>query len=354
MARPTVVEGLTADTPLGEAASRLTLARLGDVRRYQQAVLSRRGVDDVHDMRVATRRLRAALRLLARGDAAEARVGRLSRRVKRLQDALGEVRDLHVRAERIESLRGKLVRAASGPAVPAPAAPAPGLPAPVVSQPARSGESVSGLALDALAAEGRSRLPDREQALVSALGRWEMRTVPLLLAEVEGMAHGGRLGGGRVVRKLGAELERMLRRARVALRTLDEQPTHVLRIAAKRLRYQLELVDTVIVGAPVLLQELVPLQELLGQVHDRDVLIGALEELAERCVGATKRDALVTLAALVDRRARQAVDVGIEIERLLESQLPRRLVAGGPVLGAATEGAVAVGPGPAAGPAATA
>ena len=161
MARPSAVDGLTADTPLGEAAARLTLARLGDVRRYQQAVLSRRGAADVHDMRVATRRLRAALRLLPRGDAAEARAERLGRRVKRLQDALGEVRDLHVRIELVTALRGEL-----GPAAP-------------------------GQALEALLAEARSRLPDREQGLVSALGRWEMRTVPQLMAELEGLAHGG-------------------------------------------------------------------------------------------------------------------------------------------------------------------
>ncbi len=295
MARPSAVDGLTADTPLGEAAARLTLARLGDVRRYQQAVLSRRGAADVHDMRVATRRLRAALRLLPRGDAAEARAERLGRRVKRLQDALGEVRDLHVRIELVTALRGEL-----GPAAP-------------------------GQALEALLAEARSRLPDREQGLVSALGRWEMRTVPQLMAELEGLAHGGRLGGGRLVRRLGGELARVLRRARVALRTLDEVPTHALRIAAKRLRYQLELVDTVVAGAPVLLAELVPLQEVLGQLHDRDVLIGALEELAEQSVGQVKRDALTTLAALADRRAEQAAHVAGEIERLLESDLPRKL-----------------------------
>ncbi len=295
MARPTAVDGLTPGTPLGEAAARLTLARLGDVRRYQQAVLSRRRDADVHDMRVATRRLRAALRLLARGEAAEARAERLERRVKRLQDALGEVRDLHVRVELVTALRAEL-----GPAAP-------------------------GHALEALLAEARSRLPDREQALVSALGRWEMRTVPQLMAELEGMAHGGRLGGGRLVRRLGAALERLLRRARVALRTLDEAPSHAVRIAAKQLRYQLELVDGVVAGAPVLLAELVPLQELLGQLHDRDVLIGALEQLAEQSVGQIKRDTLTTLAALADRRAEQAPLVAGEIERLLESDLPGQL-----------------------------
>ncbi|MCC6994079.1 MAG: CHAD domain-containing protein [Deltaproteobacteria bacterium] len=313
MARPTAVDGLTEDTPLGEAAARLTLARLHDVRRYQQAVLSRRGAADVHDMRVATRRLRAALRLLARGDAAEARAERLGRRVKRLQDALGEVRDLHVRAELVAALRAEL-----GPAAPA-------------------------HALQALLAEARARLPDREQGLVSALGRWEMRTVPQLMAELEGLAHGGRLGGGRLVRRLGVELERVLRRARVALRTLDEAPAHALRIAAKRLRYQLELVDGVVGGAPVLLAELVPLQELLGQLHDRDVLIGALEALAEQSVGEVKRDALTTLAALADRRAEQAAHVAGEIERLLESDLPRKLwLAAAPTLDAGGAGAGAL------------
>src|SRR2546430_2964149 len=58
--------------------------------------------DAVHDMRVATRRLRAALRVL--------RLGKLDRRVKALQDALGAVRDLQLQIEWLRSRDAALYR----------------------------------------------------------------------------------------------------------------------------------------------------------------------------------------------------------------------------------------------------
>jgi CHAD domain-containing protein len=63
-----------------------TLATL--LRNLERHEAGLPGVDPVHDMRVATRRLRAALRLL--------RMRELDPPVKKLQDALGGVRDLQL------------------------------------------------------------------------------------------------------------------------------------------------------------------------------------------------------------------------------------------------------------------
>jgi len=286
MAKPTAVDGVGGDTPLGEAAGRLVLARLMDVRRYQQAVLATRGEDDVHDMRVAARRLRAALALLARGRRVQASCRKVARRVKRLQDALGAVRDLHVQTGLVGRVLGE------------------------------AGEA--GLAAAALAAEGRARLPDREAALVAALGKWEARTVPRVLGLLDGLAARGRLGGGFVLARLDDQVARIERAARQALRgAIAAGDAHRLRILVKKLRYQLELVDRAVPGAEALLGELPELQETLGDLHDHDVLIERMEGLAECETGAVKRGALEALARLADERAGLAEELGREIEELL-------------------------------------
>src|SRR5512144_937462 len=103
MSKPTEVPGLGPSTPLSVAGPLLVRARLADVRRYEGA-LSGDGEPDpdaVHDMRVAARRLRAALQLF--GDAA---LLALERQVKMLQDALGAVRDVQVQREWLRGAGG--------------------------------------------------------------------------------------------------------------------------------------------------------------------------------------------------------------------------------------------------------
>src|SRR5262245_55368010 len=102
MAKPSPVEGgLGPETPIAQAAPRTLAARLSDVSQYEERVVAGRDVDGVHDMRVATRRLRAAIALYgADTDLEEARV-----EVKRLGDALGDVRDLDVMGEWLKESR---------------------------------------------------------------------------------------------------------------------------------------------------------------------------------------------------------------------------------------------------------
>src|SRR5437868_5020496 len=90
MARPWNVEGIAGNTPVAEAAPKIIGVRLAELRHYRERALRRSDPEDLHDMRVATRRLRAALGLLG-GPLAEA-----ARGVKALGDALGEVRDVDV------------------------------------------------------------------------------------------------------------------------------------------------------------------------------------------------------------------------------------------------------------------
>ncbi|HSP20081.1 MAG TPA: CHAD domain-containing protein, partial [Myxococcaceae bacterium] len=63
MAKPTPVRELHATTPMAEAARAFLSARLADVQRQLGKLGPRLGSEQVHDARVAGRRLRAVLAL---------------------------------------------------------------------------------------------------------------------------------------------------------------------------------------------------------------------------------------------------------------------------------------------------
>src|SRR5438094_548081 len=90
MARAWSVEGIAGDTLVADAAPKIIGVRLAELRHYRERALARTDPEDLHDLRVATRRLRAALGLLG------GPLGQAARGVKALGDALGEVRDVDV------------------------------------------------------------------------------------------------------------------------------------------------------------------------------------------------------------------------------------------------------------------
>jgi CHAD domain-containing protein len=95
MARPRAIEGLDARRPYAEAASRIVAVRAAEVAEHSRGVLDLGDIERVHDMRVATRRLRAALEIFE--PCFPRRLLRAALRdVKRLADALGERRDRDV------------------------------------------------------------------------------------------------------------------------------------------------------------------------------------------------------------------------------------------------------------------
>src|SRR3982751_2655766 len=107
MAKPRDVEGLTPALPLREAAARVVAVRSGEVFEHAGGVLDTEDIEGVHDMRVATRRLRAALEVFEDCFPADAFKPALAE-VKELADALGDRRDPDVALEAIESIAQKL------------------------------------------------------------------------------------------------------------------------------------------------------------------------------------------------------------------------------------------------------
>lgn len=114
MARPRKV-GLDCEAPFDLAAARVVGVRSEEVFAHASGVLDLDDVERVHDMRVATRRLRAALEVFE-ACFPRKRHRKALKRVKRLADALGRRRDLDVEIELLESCAGG-VTAEDGPAL---------------------------------------------------------------------------------------------------------------------------------------------------------------------------------------------------------------------------------------------
>ena len=96
--------------PFGEAARKIIAVRGGELFEHSEGVLDTSDIERVHDMRVATRRLRAALEVFS--DAfPKSELKPVLRDVKALADALGERRDPDVHIEEFTKLREGLAEA---------------------------------------------------------------------------------------------------------------------------------------------------------------------------------------------------------------------------------------------------
>ena len=95
MAKAAAIEGISAGDSYGEVAARVVSVRAGELARHGEGVLDTSDIERVHDMRVATRRLRAALEVFEPCFPAKPFKQSL-KEVKALADALGERRDRDV------------------------------------------------------------------------------------------------------------------------------------------------------------------------------------------------------------------------------------------------------------------
>jgi CHAD domain-containing protein len=253
-----------------EAARAFLTARLADVQRHLGKLGPRLGSDQVHDARVASRRLRAALALF--GDAK--RVERTDGVVRALQDALGAVRDLHVQLDAFGQLSEE-------------AAP------------------LERTALRHVRERLQAGLPEKADALRAALPRWEKRGLQVL-GRLERLEPKGKLGGHRLRDRLVSDLEELEARLIDAQQDPSPTPMHELRKTVKRFRYALELLEPAMLAeVKEILQSLVPLQESLGTLHDTDVRIQLLDTHGD----ATTQGTDAVLRRLRADRDRQAQDV---------------------------------------------
>jgi CHAD domain-containing protein len=195
--------------------TRILAAHLGNLERLENGLP---GLDAVHDMRVATRRLRAALRLL--------RLRELDEPVKKLQDALGNVRDLQLQIAWFKGRDAALHR--------------------------------SRVAL----------LHKAERALESTVREWHAKTLPRLL---EAVAEPPNLTDRKMRKILRKRLQWFEQRLDAARAHPSSKALHRARIAVKQIRYLFEITRRKFTkAAKLLLPELPPLQYALGELHDLD------------------------------------------------------------------------------------
>lgn len=107
MAKALPIPGLTADTSFAVAAVATVRVRAEELLAHADGVLDVEQIERVHDMRVATRRLRAALEVYA-PCFPKRQYRRVLRDVKTLADALGARRDPDVQLEGLERFAAAL------------------------------------------------------------------------------------------------------------------------------------------------------------------------------------------------------------------------------------------------------
>jgi len=95
MAKARPIPGLAPEEPYATAAAKIVAVRAREVADHSRGVLDVTDIERVHDMRVATRRLRAALEIFEPCFPKQ-RLKRTLREVKAIADALGERRDRDV------------------------------------------------------------------------------------------------------------------------------------------------------------------------------------------------------------------------------------------------------------------
>jgi CHAD domain-containing protein len=110
MAKAREIPGLAAEMPFADAAARTVRIRAEELFDSAENVLDTDDIERVHDMRVASRRLRAVLEIYAPCFPKDAH-GEVLRDVKLLADALGARRDPDVQLAAVDALRAAMTEA---------------------------------------------------------------------------------------------------------------------------------------------------------------------------------------------------------------------------------------------------
>ncbi|MBZ5637521.1 MAG: CHAD domain-containing protein [Acidobacteriia bacterium] len=272
-----------AEASVGALAYAVLRRHLGAFLANEPATRLGDDPEALHDMRVASRRLRAALALFE--EVLPARARSFRRRLGRIGGALGEVRDLDVQLQQLdEFLRD------------APAAE----------------RLVMQTYLETVAAR-RERARRRMLLVLDSPGY--ARLAASLRAFVEREPARRRLEACRPA--LAAAPDMILRRYRKVRRIGDRlapvSPAadwHALRIASKRLRYALEF-HAELYGkeASLMIDALVDLQDLLGLHQDAQVAMAHLEDICGPRGRRLARGAAFAMGRVAQRYAQRAEDL---------------------------------------------
>ena len=271
--------GVLADDHIAEAGRKVLRFHLARMVAREAGTREGTEAEELHAMRVATRRQRAAWRVF--GDAFDPkRTARHRKRLRFVAADLGAVRDLDVLIESIEAYQGQ--------------------------QP----ESEAA-ALEPLVRSWRIRREAARAVLVRELdgeryGRWLDGYLAFVQAEGQGVHAVGPTEPHRVRDTMPSKVwsaYQSLRAYEPVMRWADVTTLHDLRIAAKWLRYTLEFVREALGrDAGPVIEKVVALQDHLGWLHDADVAAGlARGFLVEHAGDLTEVESAAIGRYLVDR-----------------------------------------------------
>lgn len=264
------VTEVTANDSMSEAARKSLLKDLIAVLEHEAGSRSGEDIEDVHDMRVATRRMRSVMMLLAAYFRPKT-VDRFRKRLKRVATTLGTVRDLDVMIDNLQKFRPSLVVDA---------------------------QQDLDAAIDLLKQQ-REKARDRLTATLDKAKYQRLLsdfrtfvTTPNAEALVQDHANGRTPTEARYVLPIEIYSHLALVRAYDAILPEADEPTlHQLRIEIKRLRYLLSVFDDVLnTSGKEFIGELKQLQDHLGVLHDSVVaqqqLGGLKDNLSESQIAA--------------------------------------------------------------------
>jgi CHAD domain-containing protein len=271
--------GVLTDDHLAEAGRKVLRFHLARMVAREAGTREGRDNEELHGMRVATRRQRAAWRVF--GVAFDQkRTGRHQRRLKEVARDLGAVRDLDVLIEAGEGYQ-KTLAAADRPA------------------------------FEPLLAKWRGQRDAARVVLINELDsdrhqRWVDEYIAFVQAEGIGTRSVGPVEPHRVRDTMPSRIWAAYEGVRAyepVMRWADVTTLHDLRIAAKWLRYTLEFVREALgpESAPVI-ERVVALQDHLGWLHDADVAAGlARAFLVEHAGDLSEPESAAIGRYLVDR-----------------------------------------------------
>ena len=249
MGKAVLPKNLTASMPAGKAAAAFLRAKRKEVAAYAPAALTG-PPEGVHDMRVAVKRLREAIRLFRRLLPRRARA-RAMGMVEELNDTLGRVRDLDVLLGYLTALTEQVPTAAER--------------------------------LAPLAEEWREQRDLAQQDLVALWKR--LKNGARLEAQIEDLADATAKRDDELNRlplesfaylSVRARANQVAQRLAALRQKQDPATLHLLRLAVKRLKYTMEPFLQALPALKKPYATVTQAQEAAGLTHDSDVLEAAI------------------------------------------------------------------------------
>ena len=266
MAKAKEITGLDCAADALEWAAEVLLVRFDEIVNLRGAALDFSDIEGVHSMRVATRRLRSALRdfmpLMKKRPSRH-----LRKELKQIADALGAVRDQDVAIVALEELQAaaetKLIK-----------------------------QGVEKFLKERNDLRDAARLNLTEAVAVGRINDLEERFKAAIDKAVSRKKSNRTISFNEVGREVVADgLQDLLDLGASLYEPFKIEELHEMRIAAKRLRYAIELF-VACWGARIapFADEIAEMQSFLGEVHDCDIWIESFGKRLQRGQGSVMTD----------------------------------------------------------------